>query len=138
MTKVLKYSEFWRFHAIFVCFPERWWLRTLNIINKDQIRCLGGFFRKYAQSSSKKWLKMRPNMTKFPKCTKFLRFYATFVSLSGDFINHNVENVQQRINPLSKSGVWEDKCVFVRQNVTMTPKQSKTFFTLFDFPTQFL
>ena len=49
----------------------------------------------------KKTLELQPIMTKNPKLTDFLRFYATFVKYLGDFMKQNVDNVQQRSNLLS-------------------------------------
>ena len=60
-------------------------------------------------------------MTKTSKCTDFSRFYATFVKCS-EFMNHNVENVEQRMNLFSIKNVLGDKCSFVKKLPEMTPK----------------
>ena len=49
------------------------------------------------------------------KCTNFSRFCATFVKFSKDFMNQNVENVQQRMNSLSSRVARGDKCSYVEQ-----------------------
>ena len=51
--------------------------------------------------------------------------FETLVKISGDFVDQNVENVQQQLNALFKMVVRGDKVRFLFKNATMSPKSQK-------------
>ena len=54
-------------------------------------------------------------MTKIPKLTEFSQFKAIFVKFARDFLDQNVESIQQRMNTLSSRKARGDKCSFERK-----------------------
>ena len=61
-------------------------------------------------------------MTKIPKYTGISLFFAIFVKVSKDFVDQNVENVQQRMKLLSNGVDRGDKCSFERKIGTIASK----------------
>ena len=58
-------------------FRNNWWLRMLKSVNKEKLRCPGGFFEEIKSICYKKCLIFR-QIKKNPKLFSFLKFSCTF------------------------------------------------------------